>query len=150
MKKKVSILIIVFALFGVKQSNANELLDLLMNKLGVTELQANAGTGVLLNYLKSQVSGEDFQTVSDGIEDGAGSYIKASEDAGAYKKSVSRFGKATAPVTAPGLVANTTESFQKLGLKTDQIVQFADVIFGYLKDKGKDKAARIFAKMLDI
>lgn len=149
MKKRISILIIVFAMFSVKQTQANELVDLLMSKLGVTELQANAGSGVILKYLKSKVSGEDFQTVSDGIEGGAGSYIKASEDAGAYKSTVSRFGKAASSVSAPGLLGNATEPFKKLGLKSDMIMQYGDVILGYLKDKGKEKAAEIFMNMLN-
>ncbi len=148
-KKTITMLLIVFAMVSVKQANANMLVDMLMSKLGVTELQANAGTGVLLKYLKSQVTGDEFETVSDAVEGGAGSYISAAEDAGAYKKSPSKFGKMGSAVNAPGLIGNATEPFKKLGLKADMISQYADVIKGYFKEKGEEKAAAIFMKMLN-
>jgi len=149
LKKGLTIVLIFLATFSAKQVQANELVDLLMSKLGVTELQANAGTGVLLKYLKTIVSGEDFQTVDEDIEGGAGSYIKASEESGAYKSKKSKFGKGVPSVKAPGLIGNATEPFKKLGLKSDMIMKYADVIVSYFKEKGKEKAANVFMKMLN-
>jgi len=149
LKKGLTIVLIFMATFSMKQAQANELIDLLMAKLGVTEMQANAGTGVLLKYLKSKVTGEDFETVSNDIEDGAGSYIRASEEAGAYKSKKSKFGKSMSSVKVPGLIGNATEPFKKLGMNSDMIMKYSDVIIAYFKDKGKEKAADVFMKMLN-
>jgi hypothetical protein len=147
-KKTITSVLIVFALFSMKQAQANELVDLLMSKLGVTELQANAGTGVLFKYLKSQVTGDEFDAVSDAVEGGASSYMRAADEAGAYKKTPSKFGKMGSAVTAPGLIGNATEPFKKLGLKGEMITKYADVIVDYFKQKGKEKATNVFMKML--
>ena len=149
MKRIITMAMIVFAMISVKQANANLLIDMLMSKLGVNETQANAGTGVLLKYLQSQVSEGDFDIVSDGIEGGAASYIKAAEQAGAYKSAISRFGKSSESVNAPGLLSNASGPFKKLGMKSDLIPQFGEIIMAYLKQKGKEKAMNIFAKMLE-
>ncbi len=148
MKRIITMAMIVFAMVSVKQANANLLIDMLMSKLGVNETQASAGTGVLMKYLKSQVSEGDFSTVSDGVEEGADYYMKAADDAGAYKSSLSKFGKSTGSVNAPGLLSNASEPFKKLGMKSDLIPQFGEIIMAYLKQKGKEKAMNIFAKML--
>ncbi|MCK5857316.1 MAG: DUF2780 domain-containing protein [Bacteroidales bacterium] len=149
MKKTITMLLIVFAMISTKQANANLLIDMLVSKLGVSEQQANAGTGILLNYLQSQVSEDEFSTVSDGVEDGADSYMRAAEESGAYKSSVSSFGKSTSSINAPGLLGNTSEAFKKLGMKSDLIPQFGDIIISYLKEKGKEQAMNIFASMLE-
>ena len=148
MKRTVTMVLIVFALFSVKQANANLLIEMLMSKLGVSEMQANAGTGVLMKYLKSQVSGDDFKTVSDGVEGGASAYMRAADKSGAYKETASKFGKSMGSVNAPGLLGNATGPFKKLGMKSDLIPQFGEIIVAYLKQKGKEKAMSIFAKML--
>jgi hypothetical protein len=148
-KKTIVAVLILFAMVSAKPANANMLVDMLMSKLGVTETQANAGTGVLLKYLKSQVSGEDFNTVSEGIEGGASSYMRAADEAGAYKESMSKLGRTQASVNAPGLLGNAANPFKKLGMKSAMIAQFGDIIVSYLKKKGKEKAMNIFAKMLE-
>ncbi len=149
-KKYFSIGLIVFALFSMKTAQANELVDMLVSKLGVNNTQASAGVGVILNYLKSQVSTKDFDVVSDGL-DGAGDYMKAAEEAGAYKENkVSKFGKtvSSATNTATGLVGSTTSAFSNLGLKTENVTQYLDVMVSYLKEKGSTEAVKILQNLV--
>ena len=149
-KKYFSIVLIVFALFSMKTVQANELVDMLVSKLGVNNTQASAGVGVILNYLKSQVSTEDFDVVSEGL-DGAGAYMKAADEAGAYKESkVSKFGKtvSSATNTATGLVGSTTSAFSNLGLKTENVTQYLDVMVSYLKEKGSTEAVKVLQNLV--
>ncbi|RUA28228.1 MAG: hypothetical protein DSY76_04605, partial [Bacteroidetes bacterium] len=48
-----------------------------------------------------------------------------------------------------GLLSNASGPFKKLGMKSDLIPQFGEIIMAYLKQKGKEKAMNIFAKMLE-
>ncbi len=147
MKKSLSILIIMFAMFGVRSVQASELTDLIVSKLGVSDTQASAGVGVILNYLESKVSSEDFNTVSEGVG-GAGAYMKEAEEAGAYKETkVSRFSKTTELVSTEGLVGSTASSFSNLGLKTENISQYLDLIVSYLKDKGSTEAMNVLTNL---
>jgi len=149
-KKYFSMLLIMFALIGVKNVQANDLVDLLMDKLGVNDTQASAGVGVILNYLQSQVSTDEFNTVSDALG-GSGEFMRAAEDAGAYKESkVSKFGKSVSSATKTGndLVSSTASSFSNLGLKTENITQYLDVMVSYLKGNGYDKAVNILQKLV--
>ena len=150
-KKYFSIVLIMFALFSMKTAQANELVDMLVSKLGINNTQASAGVGVILNYLKSQVSTEDFDVVSDGF-DGAGAFLKAADEAGAYKENkVSKFGKtvSSATNTATGLVGSTTSAFSNLGLKAENIIQYLDVMVSYLEEKGSAQAASILQNLVN-
>lgn len=108
-------------------STASSLSSSIAKGVGITETQASAGVGSVLNYAQGQLPAADFSTVSKSIP-GADSYMKAATD---------RLG--TSKIPTGGL--NSTLS--KIGLNQEQINKFVPMVTDYVGKQGGDYAKNL-------
>jgi len=106
---------------------ASSLSNSLASGVGITETQASAGVGTVLNYAQGQLSAADFSTITKSIP-GADSYIQAASD---------RLG--TSKIATGGLNSSLT----RLGLSQDQINKFVPMVTDYVGKQGGEYAKNL-------
>ncbi len=148
MKKLISIALMAAFFLSFSTLKATALEDLLVSKLGIENEQAAAGVGIVLNYLKSTLTKDEYKTVSEDIGDEA-YYIKEAESADAFKenKTLSKYGKNIQNTKAPGLLGSTSDYFNNIGIKSDKVSGFFNTILQYLEDKGAEESLNILSKI---
>ncbi len=130
----------------------NELVSMLVSKLGVNQGQAQGGTGLILNLLKEKLGNEDFSQVSQSIP-GIADLLKAAPkqgDAGSggvlgmVGKLAGTFGGGS----ELGQLASLAGGFEKLGLKPEMISKFLPLIMAFVEKKGGSGAADLIKNAL--
>ena len=130
MKKKLAVIIfallplVVLAVSSTAYADATELVNLLTQKLGVTQEQAKGGAGAIFSTAKEKLSAEDFSKVENAVP-GMDDLLQAAPKAGGLS---SLFGG--------GGMGDLASAFSKLGLSPDMIGQFTPVILDYVESKG--------------
>jgi hypothetical protein len=117
-------------------AEAADLIHLLTSQLGVTQSQAEGGSGAIFQAAKQNLSAEDFSTVAkavpgiDKMMDAAPKAKKASDALGGVS---SLLGNGSGKL---GTMANLASSFQQLGLSGDMVGRFTPIILNYVKQNG--------------
>jgi hypothetical protein len=122
------------------------LVQMLIDQLGVDEGQAKGGAGVLLNIAKKQLSGEEFGQVANavpGIEDMLGAAPKTGGGLGGMLGGLLG-GKAG----DLGQLAEAAGGFKKLGLDAGMIGKFAPIILSFVEQQGGEGVMGILRKVL--
>jgi uncharacterized protein (DUF2267 family) len=151
-KTLTSAMIVISALLlftGMAQ--ANELVNLLMSQLGVTQQQAAGGTGAILNSAKESLKPNEFQQLAATIPEAdklmaAAPKVEAPEQKGMGLGSLTSMAKQVSPEL--GSKAELAQSFQELGLEKDMIGKFGNVIMDYCKQKGSTIASSLLQKVI--
>jgi len=117
-----------------------ELIEQLMQGLGVDKDQATGGTGVLLKMAKEKLGAGDFGKISELIPDMDELLSKAPEGGGdglldAIGGIASKLGGSAGDL---GDLAELAGSFKGLGLDPQMVQKFAGVIMDFLQQKGDD------------
>ena len=148
MKKLFSIALLAVFFLSFSTLKATALEDLLVSKLGIKNKQAAAGVGIVLNYLKSTLTKDEYNTVSEDIGDES-YYMREAEKAEAFEetKTLSKYSKSMQNTTAPGLLGSTSNYFNNIGIKSDKVSGFFNTILQYLKDKGAEESLNILSKI---
>lgn len=138
----VGLLAIAVGPAGVNTTQAGtlELASLLVDKLGVTEKQAEGGAGALFQNAKQNLSTDDFKKVSDAVP-GMDQYLDAApskSDSGGALGKLSSLGGSAGKL---GSLAGLGDSFSKLGMDTGMISKFAPVVMEYVQSKGGSSVA---------
>jgi len=105
------------------------LTGLLTNQLGVTATQAAGGVGSILSLAKERLSGMDFTALTKLIP-GADTYMKTARDLGAV----------TGPV---GGRAGLTAAFSRLGMNSDMVPKFTQVLSDFVGKAGGQPASNL-------
>ena len=127
---------VVFGPFSSVYADTTELVNLLTQKLGVTQEQAKGGAGAIFNTAKEKLSAEDFSKVENavpGMDDLLGAAPKAD---------------GLSSLIGGGGAGNLASSFSKLGLSPDMIGQFTPVILDYVESKGGATVRKILQGVL--
>ena len=125
-----------------------ELLDNLVQHLGVNEEQAKGGAGLILKMAKEKLGGEEFQQISDIVPETDDMINTAPESggiAGAIGGLVSGLGGKAGHL---GDLAKLAGGFSKLGLDKDMVGKFVPEIISFAESKGGDTAKNILQKVL--
>jgi len=138
----VGLLAIVAGPIGMNHTYAGtlELASLLVDKLGVTEKQAEGGAGALFQNAKENLSTDDFKKVSDAVP-GMDQYLNATpskSDAGGALGKLSSLGGSAGKL---GSLAGLGDAFSQLGMDSSMISEFAPVVMEYVQSKGGDSVA---------
>ena len=140
-KKVVKNLGLIFCLicWGVLtpvQARGADLSALLMNKLGVTQPQAEGGSGALFKLAKQKLSQQAFKRVAKTVP-GIDALMQAAPESAKPKSGfgaiTSLFGKSSDSV---GGMAGLAGSFNKLGLSSGMVGKFVPIILNYVESKG--------------
>lgn len=121
------------------------LVQTVVKEVGVTEAQAQGGTGLLLNYAKSNLKADEFQQVATAMPEAAG---LAASGAELQKKSGGALGNLGGSLGAAAGLASLAGPFKSLGMSPDMVGKMAPVVLGYAKSTGGDQVGSILGKVL--
>lgn len=123
----------------------NELVSMLVSKLGVNEGQAQGGTGLILNLVKEQLSKQDFSQISQhipGIADLLNSAPQQGDaGGGGILGMVGKLAGSFGGSSELGELASLAGGFEKLGIKPEMISQFLPIIISFVEKKGGSSVA---------
>lgn len=127
----------------------NMLVQQLVSVVGVSETQAEGGSGLLLKLLREKLSTSDFAEVSAVIPNAEGLLEAVPGTAGggllgALGGLVSGFGGGKF-----GDLAGLAAGFSKLGLDSSMLGPFLTVLLGYIQRQGGNELAERVKKALD-
>ena len=125
-----------------------ELIQMIVQQLGVSDEQATGGAGLLFKLAQEKLSSGDFSQVRDavpGIEDLISSAPQAGGLAGALGGLASSFGGGGAQLAG---LAELAGGFKNLDLDSDMIGKFIPVVLSFVQAKGGDTLKQVLAKVL--
>ncbi|MCK5354307.1 MAG: DUF2780 domain-containing protein [Methyloprofundus sp.] len=113
--------------------SATGLTDSLVQQLGVSPLQASAGTGALLQVAQAKMPGNDFQQLTQSVPE-LGGLLNAVQP---KPSSLSQLASGASSLMGDesnslGAAVNLAETYQKLGLSSDMVGQFIPIITDYV------------------
>lgn len=119
--------------------SSDGLIGLLMQQLGVSQAQAEGGTGALLQLAKSKMSPGDFTTLGNSIPNmqniiAAAPAMNTSELGGVTKSLAGMTGN-NIPSANSGMLG-IASAFQQLGLAPDMVQKFIPVITQFVQGNG--------------
>jgi hypothetical protein len=125
-----------------------ELLNILVQNLGVNEEQAKGGAGLLFKMAKEKLGDADFGQVADAVP-GVDEMMNAAPESGGLAKAVgsltSGFGGKLGQL---GSLASLAGGFSKLGLDKEMIGKFIPNILSFVQSKGGDTVKNLLAGVL--
>jgi len=120
-----------------------ELIDNLVNNLGVNRLQAEGGAAVLFKAARDKLGGEEFGKLLGGVP-GLSDLLKKAPAGGGGGFGGLLGGLAGAMGGNAALIATVVGGFSKLGLKADDAKRFAPVLLDYLRGQvGPDVVSKL-------
>jgi len=127
-----------------------DLINLLVDQLGVDKSQASGGAGLILNLVKEKLADGDFKQIADiipGISDMLGAAPKTGGGLGGL---IGGMASAFGGEKAEGLadLAELAGGFSKLNLDSDMVAKFIPVILSFVSSKGGDTLKNILAGVL--
>ncbi len=121
-----------------------DLISTLVNTLGITEKQAEGGTGALLKNAKENLSQKDFDKVSDAVPK-VNDYIAQAPSTdsgnaagGLLSSGLSSLGGSAGKI---GGMAGLADSFSKLGMNTETMTQFIPVVLKFMDSEAGSSVA---------
>jgi hypothetical protein len=131
-------------------AGAMALVNLLTDRLDVTEKQASGGAGSLFNMARGLLSETDYGQVAEAVP-GIGDLIKAAPDVSQASSRASDkiseltqgLGAVTDAVDNAKKYAVVYEQFKKLGLDTDMVSKFIPVILSFVESSGGETVMKI-------
>lgn len=125
------------------------LIETLVEQLGVNGEQAQGGAGVLLNLVKEHVSGDDFSQIAGAIPD-VDDMLSAAPDSGGGLGGMlgSLGGMLGGKAGQMGQLAEAAQGFSKLDLDAGMVGKFIPVIIDFVKEQAGDDVMAILQKVL--
>jgi len=125
-----------------------ELVQMLVQQLGVSDEQASGGAGLLFKLAQNKLSSGEFVQVADavpGIEGLISSAPQAGGLAGALGGLASSFGGGGGQLAG---LAELAGGFKNLDLDSDMIGKFIPIVLSFVQSKGGDTLKQILTKVL--
>ncbi|NRA72981.1 MAG: DUF2780 domain-containing protein [Gammaproteobacteria bacterium] len=123
------------------------LVDMLTSSLNVNTEQASGGMGAILNYVKSNVSTDQFSQLAKslpGVEGLVGQMPDISKlSSGSSEGLGGLLDKASEYSSSLKSINNVKKQFEALGLKPEMISNFVDSAKGYLDTDGGQQAKKV-------
>ena len=124
---------------SVGHAGTMDLISTLVDKLGITEKQAEGGTGALFQNAKDNLSAEDFKKVSDAVP-GMDGYLAAAPKAeqksgieGTLGSTLSSLGGGAAKA---GGMLDLKSAFSKLGMDSGTLGKFVPEVLDFVQSEG--------------
>jgi hypothetical protein len=125
-----------------------ELIQMLVQQLGVSDEQATGGAGLLFKLAQEKLSSGEFAQVREavpGVENLISESPQAGGLAGALGGLASSFGGGGSQLAG---LAELASGFQNLGLDSGMIGKFIPIVLSFVQSKGGDGLKQILAKVL--
>ncbi len=127
-----------------------ELVQLLTNQLGVTEEQAQGGSGLLFKMAKDKLGSGDFGELASAVP-GIENLISAApapQTGGISGALGGLAGSMGGGLGQLGALASLAGSFQKLGLDPSMVSKFIPIVTSFVQSQGGDSVAKILQQVL--
>lgn len=126
-----------------------ELINILMDQLGVSEEQASGGAGLLFKLAKDKIGGADFSQIADAVP-GVDNLISSAPESGGFAGALggltSSLGGGAGKL---GDLASLAGGFKSLGLDSGMLNQFIPVVLSFVQSKGGDTVKALFEKVME-
>ena len=125
-----------------------EILNMLIDQLGVTEDQARGGAGAILSLAKEKLGDTDFSKVAQAIPEMEDLLAAAPESgglAGMVGGLASKIGGGDGKL---GSLASLAGGFKGLGLDSGMVGKFIPIILSFVQSKGGDSIKNLLAGVL--
>ncbi len=130
---------------------ANELINLIVKNLSVTQPQAEGGTGAILKATKKEAQPEEFKEVESTIPEADVLMQKAPEPEPQKHSAMGTLSSLTRKASPKvGSAVDLANSFNKLGLGKEMIGKFGKVITDYCKQKGSSAASSVISRAIGL
>ncbi|MCB1192779.1 MAG: DUF2780 domain-containing protein [Leptospiraceae bacterium] len=114
-----------------------ELVNLLVEKLGITEKQAIGGAGLVLKLAKEKMPPEDFKKVSDIVPE-IDKILEAAPEGGLVSSGLGMLNSFIGGnASGLGSLASMVEGFSKLDLDAEKAGNFIPIVLSFIE--GKDE-----------
>ena len=130
--------------------NTSDMINMLADNLGVNSDQASAGLGSLFNYVKGNISEDQFGQLSDTLP-GVGELIGTMPDISTLEGSEGLSGlmdKAADYNESLKAINDVKKQFESLGLKPDMIMQYIEQAGQYLDTEQGQQAKALMMQGL--
>ena len=125
-----------------------ELIQTLVDQLGVSEDQAKGGTGLLLQLAKSKLDAKEFQQVSTGTP-GIDNFVNDAPESHGLMGSLGDMASSMGDkMGGLGDLASLAGGFSKLGLHKGMIGTFVPIVLSYVQSQGGNTAKELLEKVL--
>lgn len=126
-----------------------ELIQQLVNQLGVQQDQAEGGVGLLLKLANEKLEDGDFSQIADTIPGASDLMHQAPQMGegvmGAVGGLASAFG---GKAEGLGDLANLASGFSQLGLDSNMIGKFVPIIMSFVQERGGDQVKDLLEKVI--
>lgn len=120
-----------------------ELVSQLTDKLGVTEQQAQGGSGAIFGLAKERMSNDEFAQVQATVP-GVSSLIQSAPKTDTSSSSMANVTSLLSNTGGSlGALGSLAGSFSQLGMGTDMITQFTPIIYDYVNQKGGQEVMKL-------
>lgn len=126
-----------------------ELIEQLMNDLGVQENQAEGGIGLLLNMAREKLEEGDFSQITNTIPGASDLMDQAPQTGGGLMGAIGGIASAFGS-NAEGLgnLASLASGFSQLGLDTGMIGKFVPILLSFVQDKRGDQIKSLLENII--
>lgn len=125
-----------------------DLINMLTQNLGISESQAEGGTGLLLDLAKKQLGGGDFSKIADAIPNADALMKNAPQASGLGGMLGGLGGMLGGKAGNLESLATLASGFSKLDMDSDMIQKFVPVVMDYLKGEGGDEVKALLARVM--
>lgn len=125
-----------------------DLINMLTQNLGISDSQAEGGTGLLLDLAKKQLGGGDFSKITSAIPNADTLMKNAPQESGLGGMLGGLGGMLGGKAGNLGNLAALAGGFSKLDMDSSMIQKFAPIVMEYLKEQGGDEVKGLLAKVM--
>ena len=122
------------------------LVEVIVEQLGVSGEQASGGAGLLLNLAKKKLGDGDFGKLAEATPD-LNDLLSAAPEMGGAASLVGGLLSKVGGDKAEDLVS-LASGFSKLGLSSDMVGKFVPVIVAFVKEKGGTEVVALLENVL--
>ena len=125
------------------------LVSTLVSKLGVTESQAQGGSGAIFKTAESRMSKEEYKQLADEVPE-VDSLQKYAPETKSSTNMLSSAASALGGKTGAsvGGATDLLSSFDSLGMDKDMLGKFTPIIYDYVKENGSEMVMGLLQKAL--
>ncbi len=126
-----------------------EMLNALVENLGVSEEQAKGGAGAIFSMVKDKLGGENFNQIAD-VVPGMDDILSAAPESGGVSGLIGGLAsKLGGGAEKLGGLASLAGAFKGLDLDAGMVGKFAPIILAFVQSKGGDTIKNLLAGALE-
>jgi hypothetical protein len=124
-----------------------ELVQQLVEQLGISEEQAKGGAGLLFSLAKDKLGSGEFSQITDSVP-GVDDLIGAAPESGGLVSSLGGLASAFGGKgDGLGNLASLASGFSNLGLDSGMIGKFVPVVLSFIQGQGSDQASNLLSNL---